>query len=92
MSQPRAREQRGYESQSTFGGGQKSGFKGSKPGRTRLDKITGDICRNFNLGVCKNPTYRWKHICNKVIKKPLQNGKVVDWVCREAHEATACTN
>ena len=90
-SRPAPRVQRGFGGQSAAGGGQKGGFN-NKPMRTRLDKITGGICRNFNLGVCKNASCRFKHTCNKVFKKTLQSGKTVDWVCGEAHEATACTN
>ena len=90
------RNQRGYGGGATpinaSGGGQKSGMRDPKPMRSRLDKITGGICRNFNLGVCKTAACRFKHVCNKVFKKTLQNGKQVDWVCGESHEASTCSN
>ena len=91
VTQPKLR---GFDRQQTQGGGQKTGLRLTRDGRrTRMDKLTSGYCRNYNNGSCKSPTCKYKHACNKIIKKTLASGKVIDWVCGDqSHEASTCTN
>lgn len=81
------------DGQQTPGGGQKTGIKPLRDGkRTRVDRQMSGYCRSYNMGSCKAPACKYKHACNKLVKK-LVNGKQVDWVCGDpSHEASTCTN